>query len=211
MKTKILFPVYGLIILIFVGCAVGRKIPYEKMKVNLSFSGSQSIALAVYDQREMVVDGSRKPDFVGYCRSGVGIAYPIGTESGKSFAEIIQETISRAFSNTGYSVKLVQTSYRDSFEEIKGKLIATSANRLIIIKLNKCYSDFYNANIFHYNVDLTIYDKKGSSLITKNFVKDDNIGGGTWGQGKYKEYSPVYLEKEIESWLNNPEISAKLK
>lgn len=36
------------------------------------------------DHREAVIDGSRKPDFVGYMRSNVGIAYPIGTESKNS-------------------------------------------------------------------------------------------------------------------------------
>ena len=212
MKTKWTFPILFCIILTFLGCAFGKKIPYEKMKVNLTYSGSKSISLSVLDQREMVIDHSRKPDFVGYTRSGAGIAFPMGTESGKSLAELLQEVISVSFTNKGYTVITVSASYNNSFDEIKNKLLATSSERHILFKLNKMHSDYYFATGFCYDVDLNIYDNKGNILISKNFKKDQTINGGTFmGTGNDKEYFPAYLENEIQSWLNDQQISEKLR
>jgi len=206
MKTRWLFVVSSFIILTLLGCAFGRKVPYENMNINLSYSGSKSIALSIYDQREMVVDGSQKPAFVGYTRSGVGIAYPMVTKSGKPFAEIILETISRSLSNEGYSVKIIPTSYKDSFVEIKRKLLDTFNDRLIILKINKLHSDFYSATMFYYDIDVDIFNNEGNVLVTRNFQKETAIGGSIWGTGNYKEYSQKYLANEIESWFNDKEI-----
>jgi hypothetical protein len=210
MKSKELLLVYLCIIITLSGCAFGRKIPFEKMQVDLSFSGSKSIALSVADQREMVVDGSQKPDFVGYTRSGVGIAYPMGTQSGKSFAQVFQETVSRSFKNKGYSVLVIPASQKDSLADIKVNAVGISFDRLILFKINKMHSDFYAATIYYYDVDVAIYDFKGNMLVTKNFQKEKNIGGSAWGTGKYQEYTPAYLQSEIESWLNDKEISDNL-
>jgi hypothetical protein len=210
MKSKELILAYSCIILTLSGCAFGRKIPYEKMQVNLSFSGTKSIALSVCDQREMVVDGSQKPDFVGYTRSGVGIAYPMGTESGKSFAQILQETVARSFTNKGFSVFVISSSRKDSIADIIAKAEGTPFDRLVLFKIKKMHSDFYAATIFFYDVVLEIYDSKGELLVSKNFQKEQNIGGSAWGTGKYQEYTPAYLQSELESWLNDKSISEKL-
>lgn len=91
MKRNVLFISVLCITLSLMGCAFGRKIPYEKMTLTLTGPGIQPAALSVIDSREMVIDKNRKPDFVGYTRSGAGIAYPMGTGSGKSFAEITRK------------------------------------------------------------------------------------------------------------------------
>jgi hypothetical protein len=181
------------------------------MKVNVNYSGPKSLSLSVLDQREMVVDHSRKPDFVGYTRSGVGIAYPMGTQSGKSFAEIIQKVISESLTNKSFTVNNIPTSFNNSVDEIKNKFLSNSNDRLILIKLNKLHSDYYSVTLFYYDVDLNIYDSNGNILISKNFKKDEKIGGSPWGTGKYKYYSPEYLENEIQSWLNDQQISEKLR
>jgi len=78
MKKLCIFLIYSTSLLTLIGCVIGKKVPYEKMKVEINYSGTKSIALAVYDQREMIVDGNRKPDFVGYQISGIGVAWPNG-------------------------------------------------------------------------------------------------------------------------------------
>ena len=78
MKKLFVSVIYSIFLITLMGCVVGKKVPYEKMKVEINYSGTKSIALAVYDQREMIVDGNRKPDFVGYQISGIGVAWPNG-------------------------------------------------------------------------------------------------------------------------------------
>jgi hypothetical protein len=205
MKKTFLKVVYLYLILTLLGCAFGRNVPYETMKVDLNYSGTNSIALAVYDQREMVVDGSRKADFVGYTRSGAGIAYPMGTANGQPFAQIIQETISHSLEAKGYTVINVSSTPFDYHETMKSKLLGMNCDKLLMVRLNKLHSDFYAATIFYSNVDIEIFDGEGKLVFEKNYSEEQNIGGSAWGTGKYQEYCPEYLADRIGVWLNDEE------
>lgn len=185
-------PVILLLAFLLASCAFGRKVPYENMKVNLNFSGSSAVAVTVLDQREMISDHSQKSDFTGYTRSGVGIAFPMGTESGKAFADVLRETITDALS-------------------VKGFTVMSAADRQLLVKIKRMHSDFYSFTMFYYDVDVSVLDKTGNALVTANFHKEDRISGNGIGQGKYKEYSPAYLAGEIQSWLNDPHIAGALR
>ena len=211
MKTKWVFSIYSCVLLILFGCAFGRKVPYEKMKIDLTYSGTKSLAIAVYDQREMVVDGSRKPDFVGYTRSGVGIAYPMSTQSGIALATVIQEVVSNSYKAKGYSVHGIPASFSDKYDDIKARLVQSSGDRLILIKLKKLHTDFYAATMCIYDIDVEVFDKSGNLLVVRNFQKEQKIGGNAWGTGDYQKYTPEYIGKELASWLNDPQIVDQLK
>ncbi len=210
MKKLCVFVVYLISLLTLIGCVIGKKVPYEKMKVEIDYSGTKFIALAVYDQREMVVEGSRKADFVGYQLSDIGVAWPIGTKSGKNFTDVIQEIISQSFKNKGYTVSLIPTSYKDNYDDLKTKLIQSSCDRLMIIKLKKLQIVMVVATIIDINVDVEVFDKSGNLLAAKNFQKSEKIATDILGTN-YKKYAPEYLEKEIASWMNDPQITKELK
>jgi hypothetical protein len=89
-------------------CAIGRKVNYDNVFIKVP-AFNQKISIATWDQREQVASGTRKPDFVGYSRSGAGIAYPIGTSSGKPFADIISADISSPLSSKGSPTTVVIT------------------------------------------------------------------------------------------------------
>jgi len=210
MKKICVSVIYSIFLISLIGCVVGKKVPYEKMKVEINYSGTKSIALAVYDQREMVVDGNRKPDFVGYQLSGIGVAWPIGTKSGKNFTDVVQEVISQSFNNKGYKVLLIPTSYKDNYDDIKTRMIQSSSDRLMIIKLKKLQIVMVVATIIDIDVDVEVFDKSGNMLAVKNFQKSLQIATDILGTN-YKKYAPEYLEKEIASWLNDPQIAKELK
>jgi len=211
MKTKVFNVILSSIILTLISCAFGRQIPYENMKVKVNYSGSKTISLSVWDQREMVLDQSRQPDFVGYTRSGVGIAYPMGTKSGKYFADVIQQVISESLTSENFQVINIPTSYSYSFDTIMNKFITTPTDLLIVLKIKKLHTDYYAGTFFYYDVDLIAYDKAGNILVNQNHKKVSNIGGNSMGAGKYKEYSPKYLETEIQTWLNDTQIADIIK
>ncbi len=209
MKKLCVSVIYSIFLITLIGCVVGKKVPYEKMKVEINYSGTKSIALAVYDQREMVVKGNRKPDFVGYQISGIGVAWPIGTKSGKNFTDVIQEVISQSFKNKGYTVLLIPTSYKDNYDDIKTRMIQSSSDRLMIIKLKKLQIVMVVATIIDIDVDVEVLDKSGNMLAVKNFQKSEEIATDILGTN-YKKYAPEFLEKEITSWLNDPQITKEL-
>jgi len=210
MKKLCIFLIYSISLLTLIGCVIGKKVPYEKMKVEINYSGTKSIALAVYDQREMVVEGNRKPDFVGYQISGIGVAWPIGTKSGKNFTDVVQEVISRSFKSKGYTVLLFPTSYKDNYDDLKTRMIQSSGDHLMIIKLKKLQIVMVVATVIDIDVDVEVFDKSGNMLTVKNFKKSEQIATDILGTN-YKKYAPEYLEKEIASWLNDPQITKELK
>lgn len=210
MKKLFVFVIYSIFLITLTGCVVGKKVPYEKMKVEINYSGTKSISLAVYDQREMVVAGNRKADFVGYQISGIGVAWPIGTKSGKNFADVIQDVISQSFKKKGYTVLLIPTAYKDNYDDLKTRMIQSSGDRLMIIKLKKLQIVMVVATIIDIDVDIEVFDKSGNMLAVKNFQKSETIATDILGTN-YKKYAPEFVEKEIASWLNDEQITKELR
>ena len=111
-----------LLAIIVSGCAISCSVSYHDINVNVPPINDKKINMAVWDQREQVISGKRKPNFVGYTRSGAGIAYPMGTESGKTFADDIALDISSSFTKNGTIVNVIPTLFNESEKTILSKL-----------------------------------------------------------------------------------------
>ena len=92
-----------------VGCAISRKVEYETVSANVP-SLSEHISIATWDQREQILNGARKIDFVGYMRSGAGIAYPMGTSSEKPFADVVSSSVAASFTKKGNKTSVIVTN-----------------------------------------------------------------------------------------------------
>ena len=207
MKTK---AIYFLAFLILSGCAVSRKIQYDKINADLP-AITENIALATWDQREQVLDGSRKPDFVGYMRSGAGIAYPIGTASGKPLADDISSSIASSLEKKGCTTSIITTSPADNENAILNNLKNSGSGKLVLIKCSEYHTDGYGIQNLNYNLQVKIHASDGQLVKEKSFQGDRNLGGSVaWGPGKYKEYMPEGLKTLLEEIFNDPEISSGL-
>jgi hypothetical protein len=196
---------------LLVGCAVSRKVEYEDVYANVP-AFKQRIALACWDQREQVVNGSRMPDFVGYTRSGAGIAYPMGTANGMPFTDNMTSSISVSLSKKGSTVANVTTQFNEQESLIISQLKKTRSNRLILIDCREFHTDGYGATSLMYNLQVNIYGEQGDLLKQKTFSGKRALGGSVaWGPGKYKEYMPEAFKKLIEEMFNDPEISSALQ
>jgi hypothetical protein len=196
---------------ILFSCAVSRKVEYESVLVNVP-SYKESIAVATWDQREQIMNAARKNDFVGYMRSTAGIAYPMGTSSGKPFSDVFSGTVATSFSNKGSRTSVVNSSFTDRENAILDKLKQLKADRLIFIKCNEFYTDGYGSISLMYNLQLNIYSSSGDLLKQKTFSGKKSLGGSkAWGPGKYKDYIPEAYKKLLEEMFNDPEIDAVLK
>jgi len=192
-----------LISALFSSCAISRKVPYNELTANLPQVKTESLSIAVWDQREQVLKGSRKPDFVGYMRSVVGIAYPMGTLSGKAFADEIAMNISSSFRKNGLNVSIIYTSHKDNENTVLNNLKKSSNNRLILMKCNQLHTDGYNNQALLYNIQVLIYDKDGTLIEQKSFVGKKGLGKGM----KYKIYMPNGLRELIEEIFNDTAVN----
>jgi hypothetical protein len=208
MKMKIGF--FGALCLLM-SCAVSRKVAYEGVYATVP-DFKQKIALSSWDQREQVVNGARKPDFVGYTRSGTGIAYPMGTDNGMPFTDNMSSSISLSLSSQGSTVAVVNTQSAEKEPRILEQLKKTNKNRLILIDCKDFHTDGYGAISLMYDLQINIFSGKGDLLTKKTFSGKRALGGSVaWGPGKYKEYMPEAFKKLIEEIFDDPGISSALQ
>lgn len=199
------------ICLLMTACAVGKKVPYHTMNVNLAYRGTSSLGLCILDNREMILDGSQKPSFVGYTRSSVGIAYPMTTSDGQPFREDLAKVITKSLTNSGFTVQEVLSDPANFQASLQNWKKEGPGEKFVVLNFNKLHTDYYTFTDFIQDVVLEVYAKDGTLLISKNFAKTERIGKGSfWGTGKYQEYSPKYLQAQIEGWFNEEDVKTAL-
>ena len=209
MKTNV---VYLLIPIIMSGCA-SLKVQYDGRNPDLP-AFSENITIATCDQREQILDGSRKTDFVGYQRTGVGIAYPIGTLSGNPVSDDISSTISTALEGKGCSTSIITTLPTENENEIIDNFKKHDSGKLFLMKCLEHKIDGYGFPILHFDLQVKIYSSEGKQLTEKNYQGERNLGESVgWGRSFYKYKEPISegLEDLLEEIFNDPEISSILK
>lgn len=200
--------ILGLIsLLLFSSCAVNQKIKYDGLKMDLFDIKTTNIDLALLDHRKEVTSGSKKPDFVGYMRSNVGIAYTIKTKSKNDFVVDLSNNIVNTLARFDIKVTNVKTKYQDDENTLKQELLKLNGSKKILFVIHKLHTDGYGIQILKYNLELYIYDKDGKLLKYKAFDRDKKIGGNVaFGAGSYKTYMPEAVSKLFEDILKDNEI-----
>ena len=202
---------YLLLLGLLMSCAISRKVEYENVAANVP-SFKEHIGIGTWDQREQILNGARQIDFVGYMRSTAGIAYPMGTSSGKPFADVVSSSVAASFSKKGNTTSIVAVSYADKENLILEKLKKTRSDRLVLIRCNQFHTDGYGAISLLFDLQLNIFSPGGDLLKQKTFSGKRELGGSkAWGAGKFKEYIPEGYKKLLEEIFNDPEIVAALQ
>jgi hypothetical protein len=202
---------YLTILFLLTCCAISRKVDYDGVIANVP-AFNESICIATWDQREQIVKGARQPDFVGYTRSGAGIAYPMGTASGRPLSDVISSDISNSLAKKGNKTSVVATSSTQKEKGILDQLKKSRSNKLILIKCIRFHTDGYGAQALLYQLQMNIYSTTGEILKQKDFSGKRELGGSVaWGPGKYKQYMPEACKKLLEEIFNDPEIVLALQ
>jgi hypothetical protein len=187
-------------------CAVNRTVRYKDMNMNL-FKIKNGFGLAILDHRIQVVDGSRKPSFVGYTRSGAGIAWPISTESGNNYSDDLTASVVSSLQKVEINVTTIKTNFKESEEDVKSKLFDLTNNTKTLIVLEELHSDGYGKqNLFH-RIHVYIYDLDNKLIEYQDFDGKEKSGGTiAWGAGKYKEHLPRAVGDLFESILTDENV-----
>ncbi|WP_281240063.1 hypothetical protein [Flavobacterium praedii] len=188
-------------------CAVNRKVKYDGVKLDLTGIKTKNIDLALLDHREAVIDGSRKPDFVGYMVSGAGIHWPMGTLSKNNLMDDLSNNLVNSLDKYNVKVTNVITKWQDDEKTIKSKLLALNGDIKIFFVFNQLNTNGYGIQFLYYNINVYIYNKSGELLKHKVIVGKDKLGGNiAFGPCSFETYMPKSMSKLFEDILNDKEI-----
>jgi hypothetical protein len=153
--------VFTLMSLSLGGCAVGNRYDYGSSIAGLPISGTGKIAVAVVDARPYVLDGTKKPDFVGLQRGGFGNPFDVRTGSGRPLADEMRDAIDKALQKQGFAV-------------VGGK---DSAPRKLELRVLEWKTDVMMRMKVLYDLELGIFDENGA-LLAKSATKGEDVSGG---------------------------------
>jgi len=188
-------------------CAVSQKVKYDGLILNLSEIKTKNIDLALLDHREAVIDGSRKPDFVGYMMSGAGINWPMGTLSKNNLMDDLSYDIVNSLNKYDVKVTQVTTKWQDDEQTVKSKLLNLNGDIKIFFVFDQLHTNGYGIQFLYYKMNMFIYSKSGELLKQKTIEGKEKLGGNiAFGPGSYKTYMPKSMSKLFEEIFNDKEI-----
>lgn len=188
-------------------CAVNQKVKYDGLELNLSEIKTKNIDLALLDHREAVIDGSRKPDFVGYMISGAGINWPMGTFSKNNLMDDLSYDIVNSLNRYDVKVANVITKWQDDEQIVKSKLFNLNGEIKIFFVFDQLHTNGYGIQFLYYKINMFIYNKSGELLKHKSIEGKEKLGGNiAFGPGSYKTYMPKSMSKLLEDIFRDKEI-----
>jgi len=194
------------------GCAVGVKHPYQDVTPELKYKVPGTVAVAVQDQRPYVVTGTKTEDFVGVQRGGYGNPFDVVTESGRPLAQEVQNSIAGALTRAGAKVVRVEAKPTTPQVEVRKQLVATGANKSVLVTLRDWRVDSYvNVNLDH-DVTLVVLGPGGQVLAMRELKGADRIGSSALNPvaASIEAVRPAY-QRKLEDLLATPAVANALR
>lgn len=188
--------------------AFGNKHPYHEVIISTQIKSNNPVALAIHDQRQYVVDGSKSATYCGNLRSGVGIPYDITTKSGKPFADDILDVVGKALEKNSINLNKVATRSGLTKEAVIAELVKTQAPRSLYIRILEWKTDTYMKADLYCLVLLQVLDNNGN-IVAENSVKTSReaFGGSFWSPQKAAKKGALKAVKmKMEALINEPNI-----
>ncbi|WP_417069287.1 hypothetical protein [Niveibacterium terrae] len=194
-------------ILALSGCAVGNTHAYRDADIKIAAGGDKKVGLATHDERDFVVSGSKSESFVGLTRGGFGNPFDVTTSSGKALADDFTTAISSGLKKRGFTPIPASITSHDSLSAVQKQLVATKADRLLLVRMIEWKSDTWTNTTLGYNLIATVQDSQGKVLAEKQIQGKDNLGGSAINPpGHAKTAVPAAFTQKLETLLNSPEI-----
>jgi hypothetical protein len=182
------------------GCAFGQKITYSDTIADIDATGNKTVAVATLDQRPYVLNGDKKPSFVGLSRGGYGNPFDVETPSGGPLSDEISQSVSRSLAERGFKssvVEVIPSPSRRAAIEALGK---SGAERGVCIALKEWKTDKYFRTSLIQDVNVRVYDHDGNELASASFTSDEVVGD-----------AQTAFRVKMQEWFSNEKIVAALK
>jgi hypothetical protein len=214
MKKRILF----FIAFISISAISFAKIKFDflKCKLELTYKSTESIVIGIIDQREDVLSGKRKPDFVGIARGGYGNPFFIGTKSGEPFTKDITALLIRTFTGNGFANKDAGIIYSDNKEAALKKLESVNVKFKLLLIIHEWKTDRKAAFVktwldVYYDFELLILDELNQVLGTKRLAEIEPDSKDVYTSKKNEDLERPALDAfalRMNTLLNAKEIAA---
>ncbi len=158
------------------GCVSVLSLEESAPQVNVDKDVS-SLSLSVVDLRPYVVNNEKKPAFEGVIRSSIGIPYSYYTLGQKPMADYLAVRLEHGIKSQNVNVNVYPTDLDTNIEELKSTL-KKDGMPSILVTLNEWKYDhhaFYDNS--WYDVDITVMNNSGDSVVTKNYKGENDISG----------------------------------
>ena len=204
---------YKIILTLFVslilhGCAIGNKYDYQSTSIALPVKGTGDVGLSVIDNREYVLSGEKKPNFIGLQRGGFNNPFDVTTASGESLTYEISSALHNALISAGFNASRFDISTSDS-TVVATALAQNGYKRNIVLTVNEWKTDVYMNITLHFDLLLQIMSPEGSVLATNSLEGKERIGGAGL-QGQNSKSAASALETKIGRLFNTPEVITAL-
>lgn len=171
----------GIIFLFIVlsGCVAGQTL---QLDYTAEYPGTRKsgtvVGVDVKDKRPFVVDGRKKPSYVGHYRAGFGNTWDVHTDDGEALATIIARDLSADLGTLGFKVA--------------NDLTATRIIGVTIVDWN--FDSYINAKVW-YECLVSVRDQAGNALANTTIKDESRIEGSVMVGPKYaveREMPKVY-------------------
>jgi len=195
------------------GCSLWQQ-KYDHQELDLGVSSTLSIEVGVVDVRSYVLDDDKSPEFVGFVRGSAGIPINVHTESGEPLAKDMSNDIVASLQAAGVKARQMDVTPTLGPVGIRQKLIASGADRAVLITLREWKSDSQYRVWLQYDVRLDVFNREGQTLATSQRSGNDNLGGGglNFDFAPYSRKAvPPAFKAIMEGLFRNPGVAAALK
>ncbi len=185
MKIKNLFVIGGMF-LVLSGFSLNYS--YEAYDYNgQKITGP--VEVSVVDERPFILNGDKKPSYVGHYRSGIGTPMNVYADGNIALAEQLQNDMRK-------EVKALSVKDASS----------ASAKKLKVAILDYNF-DNYMSSRFWYEIKVEVYDQSGK-LLAQDSIKIEKQIKGRFMSGSYRKFKremPTYYSEMIQSLVRNNE------
>ena len=200
--------------LILNGCAFGHKHSYHDIDIKFKGNNLSPLTVATLDSRSYILNGNKKPDFVGLQRGGYGIPFIIKTTSGNPLAEDMTYALVQSLKRYKVNAIPVATQHGNSIETVHSKLLKKGTNQSLLLVLREWKSDTMNRTALIYDVTLSVLNSTTGEVLAEKSIKgNENLGIGFnfLVTDHAKKFIPFAFKKKMEFLLNNRKILKALQ
>lgn len=190
------------ILIAFHSATHAGRIPIDQITFDLKKLEAENIGIAIWDQREMVVDGSQPESFLGYLRALTGISYGQITKSQRSLTEVLSAKIQEAYQAKGSQVGIIKTNPFNTEEVLIDRIKNSPYDKVLVIKLNNFIFDGVAKVEYVVDIECKIYSQDGQTLSTDYTLYKTPMGSS----GKVKKTVPAQIKTSMEKLLNDSQI-----
>jgi hypothetical protein len=193
------------------GCAIGQEYDYSKVQTNLEAQTDKDVAVSVVDQRQYVVSGDKKPNFVGLQRAGFGIPYDVTTQSGQPLARQMNTAVVNALQDQDITAEaLVLTPGTDTDEALE-RFQEGASDRFLLVDVKEWKTDVYARMTTHWDLVASVYDQSGTRLAQNSISGVEPVSASALGlEDPNSQKATQLTSRKLEELLNDPNIQSAL-